>query len=75
MTEEGQTMDFREPEIVINGATLTSAQAMAVRVAITGFHAETSHPQALGNDEHGLKMCTAYHLRLEEVLRLILPRS
>lgn len=68
-------MDSKEPEITINGTALTNAQAMAVRVAITSFHAETSHPHALGTDEHGLRMCTAYHLRLDEVLRLILPRS
>jgi hypothetical protein len=63
---------MREPEIVINGTRLTDAQAMSVRAAITNFHAETAHPHALGTDEHGLKMCTLYHLRLSEVLGLAL---
>lgn len=62
-----------EPNIIINGQILTVAQAMAVRVAITNFHAETADMHALGNDEHGMKMCTAYHLRLSEVVKLIAP--
>lgn len=62
-----------EPSIIINGNTLTNAQAMAVRVAITDFYTDMADPKALGDDEHGIKMATAYHLRLDEVLRMILP--
>jgi hypothetical protein len=60
-----------EPIITINGHTLTSAQAMAVRVAVTNFHAETADVHALGNDQHGMKMCTAYHLRLCEIIFIL----
>lgn len=63
---------MNEPSITINGHELTQAQSMAVRMAITNFHAETADPHALGRDEHGLRMCTAYHLRLDEVLKIIL---
>lgn len=66
---------MRVPVITVNGEQLSDAQAMSVRVAITNFHAETGHPHALGTDEHGLKMCTLYHLRLSEVLGLILART
>lgn len=62
-----------EPNIIINGQALTEAQAMAVRVAITNFHAETADMHALGTDQHGIEMCTAYHLRLSEVVKLIVP--
>jgi hypothetical protein len=62
---------MNEPVITINGEQLTGAQAMSVRVAITNFHAETAHPHAIGTDEHSLKMCTLYHLRLSEVLAFI----
>ena len=61
-----------EPTIAINGQMLTKAQAMAVRVAITSFHAHTADLYALGDDAHGIAMCTAYHSRLDEVLRIII---
>jgi len=66
---------MKEPEITINGERLTDSQAMAVRVAITNFHAETADKHALGTDEHGMKMCTLYHLRLSEVLGLTLRQG
>lgn len=65
---------MEESVITINGQTLTPPQAMAVRVAITNFHAETGDPRALGDDEHGIKMCAVYHLRLDEVLKIIIPK-
>jgi hypothetical protein len=66
---------MKEPVITINGEQLTDAQAMSVRVAITNFHSETADMHALGTDEHGVKMCTLYHLRLSEVLGLVLKQS
>lgn len=71
MKDEGMP----EPKITINGHELTEAQAMAVRAAITAFHAETSDPKALGDDEHGVRMCAAYWCRLDEVLGFIIPRG
>lgn len=62
-----------EPRITINGHELSQAQAVAVRVAITSFHAETEiehrrHPAE--RDE----IAAAYHARLSEVLRMIIPQ-
>jgi hypothetical protein len=59
-----------EPTITINGYELTPAQAMAVRVAVTSFHAEMSYilPDAIGQPR-----ADAYAARLTEVLRLMLP--
>lgn len=61
-----------EPSIIINGQKLTPAQAMAVRVAITSYHAEMHQPDALGDDEHGQAMAKAYAARLGEVLMIAL---
>lgn len=64
-----------EPYIQIEEHVLTTAQAMAVRVAITTFHMETADPEfkaALG------PIADAYHARLGEVLKVMLasnPRS
>ena len=57
-----------EPKIQIGDHVLTEAQAMAVRVAVTSFHAETLAEecrQALG------PIADAYHLRLGEVLTIM----
>lgn len=59
-----------EPIITINGRRLTDAQAAAVRVAITSFHADMATPMALGSDEHGIRMTEAYRDRLTEVLEI-----
>lgn len=61
-----------EPDIIINGTPLTSAQAATVRVAISSLYMEMSEPNALGDDEHGQAMAKAYKARLVEVLALIL---
>lgn len=63
-----------EPYIQIGDHVLTSAQAMAVRVAVTSFHAETADQGCRG--ELG-PIADAYHARLGEVLKIILtvPRS
>lgn len=39
---------MKEPTIIINGAELTDAQAMTVRVAVTSFAIEMNEPNALG---------------------------
>jgi hypothetical protein len=65
-------MSSDEPHITINGRELTTGQALAVRVAITSFHAEMSESNALGDDEHGRFMTEHYRDRLSEVLRLVL---
>jgi hypothetical protein len=62
-----------EADIIINGVRLSPAQSMAVRVAITAYHSDMCNPDALGDDEHGRAMTRAYHDRLLEVLRIIIP--
>lgn len=54
-----------EPDIIINGITLTDAQAMAVRVAISAFAPDC------GDDEHGVAMNRLYRERLREVFRIM----
>jgi len=62
---------WTEADITINGIKLTFGQAMSLRVAITDFYSQMEEPDALGGDEHGLKMAQGYHDRLKEVLALI----
>lgn len=56
----------QEPEITINGVQLTSAQAMAVRIAVSSFDADC------GDDKHGKVMAAAYEARLNEVFRIMI---
>lgn len=63
-----------EPQIEINWTKLSDGQAMAVRVACTGFLEQmSSDADALGPDAHGRRMTSAYADRLREVLKLMLP--
>ena len=64
-----------EPIITINSVRLTYAQEVAVRVAITSFHAEMAEPDALGDDEHGRAMTKTYRDRLSEVLAVIVGQT
>lgn len=59
---------MNEPEITINGVQLTTAQAMAVRVAISSFDMDC------GDDEHGRAMSKAYADRLNEVFRIMIGK-
>ena len=57
-----------EPQIQIGGYVLTEAQAMAVRVAITDFHAQICDDEefiALG------PIADTYRDRLHEVIKII----
>lgn len=54
-----------EPTIIINGTTLTEAQAMTVRVALSCFDADC------GTDEHGKEMTRLYTLRRDEIFKLM----
>lgn len=64
-----------EPVIIINGQPLTSAQAMALRVAAASFHQEMGDTNALGDDEAGRQLVKAYRERLYEVLKIMLATS
>ena len=58
-----------EPRITINGTALSAAQAMAVRVAVTNFHAEMSNPDFAAQVG---PIAEGYAARLGEVLKLML---
>lgn len=60
--------DSKEPIITINGVTLTTAQSMTLRVAISSFNMDMSVPKALGDDIQGLEMAKLYHTRSSEIL-------
>ncbi len=60
-----------EADITINGQKLTEAQAMTLRVAITGWLIELEDPHALGSDDHGKAMVKAYRQRCSEIQELI----
>lgn len=64
-----------EPNITINGTTLSVGQAMAVRVACTAF-AETirNEPDSLGDDKHGRLIMAAYRKRFTEIIPLLLGK-
>ncbi len=57
-----------EPDIVVNGVRLTSAQAMAVRVAVTSYREFDAKDPELGD------IGPLYHARLSEVLDLVFTR-
>lgn len=48
-----------EPTITVNGVTLTTAQAMTVRVALGNF-AIFLNSEGLGDDENGRTLCAGY---------------
>jgi hypothetical protein len=61
-----------EPTITINGTTLTNAQAMAVRVAVSNFQMECAEPEF----REGIgEIADAYQARLGEVVRLMLAHG
>lgn len=59
-----------EPAITINGVTLTSGEAMTVRVAVNNFLIDLQH-HSLCDDEHGQKMDAFYLATLREILSLM----
>ena len=66
---------MREADIIINGMELTTAQAFTLRVAMMSFHNEMAEDGALGDDEGGKALASAYHARAGEIVALILRRA
>lgn len=62
-----------EPAITVNGKSLTEAQAMAVRVAVTDFQSRMSEKDALGSGSVGEGIRRGYQERAGEVVRIMLP--
>lgn len=56
-----------EPKVQIGDYVLSEAQAMAVRVAVTSFHAEMSDPQSAADLG---PIANAYQERLSEVIAI-----
>ena len=64
-----------EAHVTINSIPITSAQVMAVRVAVSGMITDLhDKPDSLGTDQHGRFMHEAYLARLREVEALLLSR-
>lgn len=53
--------------IVINGKSLTSAQAMIVRVALECFAAMLAEENALGSGDHAVELAERYRTLLAQV--------
>lgn len=57
---------MKEAEIVIGGKTLTFAQSMTLRVAISSFISDM-HTTGCGSDAHGVEMTRLYIARAREI--------
>jgi hypothetical protein len=62
---------WQEPQITINGTTLTVGQSIAVRVAISSFILEMKN-NGLGDYQHGEEMAKLYLARAGEVQEMML---
>lgn len=63
---------MRKNCVVVNGKTLTDAEAEVVRVAVSSMLMEMQTPDSLGKDEHGRAMVALYRKALRDVERLFL---
>lgn len=61
---------MNEPNIIVNGVTLTLAQSMTVRVALQAF-ATSLRDDGLGDDETGKQMVQGYLAAIRDINRLI----
>ncbi|MBD9544302.1 hypothetical protein IB276_33185 [Ensifer sp. ENS04] len=60
-----------EPNITVNGVTLTTAQAMTVRVALGAYMMELAPADSLGSDSTGRSIREGYLRSGNEVMRLM----
>jgi hypothetical protein len=60
--------EWKEPKIHINGETLTVAESMTLRVAVSSFHAELKQ-DGLGDDETGKQLSDGYIKACESIFR------
>lgn len=67
-------MQTSEAQISINGITLTTGQAMVVRVAITSFGCRLVE-DGLGDDDIGEELKQAYLDRIIEIYRLMFKKQ
>jgi hypothetical protein len=59
-----------EPTITVDGYTLSSAEAMTVRVALGNF-AIFLTDEGLGDDENGKKLCAGYLAAIRNITQLM----
>lgn len=62
--------DWQEPPITINGYTLSTAEAMTVRVALNNFAIDLQ-ADGLGDDEHGKTMAAGYLAAIRSITALM----
>ena len=62
---------IEEPKILINGVSMTSAQAGTMRTALEHF-ASSLKEKGLGDDVHGETMTRLYLERIEEIRAVML---
>ena len=65
-------IEFYEPSITIDGATISRACAGTIRVALSTMATQLSE-EGLGNDEHGKFMTRAYLQNIRTILLLWRP--
>lgn len=63
-------MSTQEAEITINGAKLSKAQSMTLRVAIESFSTSLTN-DGLGDDPTGKAICEGYLNRISEIRGLM----
>lgn len=61
-----------EPEVIINGVSLTSAEAMTLRVQVAAGLYYYDDPDILGKDEHGRAMTDFYRRSLEHIQSIMM---
>lgn len=61
---------MKESNIVINGMSLSTGQAMTVRIALEAFWIDLIS-DGLGEDEHGKTMTQAYINRIREIREIM----
>lgn len=61
---------YKEPNITINGRTLTEAQAMTLRVALGAFVMDMQL-SGLGNDSNGKELAKAYLSNAKEIASIM----
>lgn len=59
-----------EPEIIINGVQLSTAQAMTLRVALGSF-SQDLYNSGLCEDDHGITMKLLYQTRIREINKIM----
>jgi hypothetical protein len=64
----------KEPNIVVNGKTLSYAQAMTVRVALESFAMDLSDHNCLGSDEVGRTIADGYRACISQIRAILYAR-